>query len=720
MAEALSTFSESWYRVANLRLGLRPHVQVHRQFFRGRRWYVVQDPFNNQFFRLQPAAYEFVARLRPSKTVEEVWTQCMERDPQNAPGQEDIIRLLSQLYFANLLQYDLPGDSRKLFERYKQRRQREVQSWFLNIMFARFPLLDPDEFLNRWNPLIGRLISKTGAVLWLLVVGFALKIVIDRFPSLAQQSQGILAPSNLFLLYVGLILTKAVHEFGHAFVCKRFGGEVHVMGIMLLIFTPIPYMDATSSWAFRNRWHRVLVGASGMLVEIFLAACATFVWASTSPGVLHSLAYNMMFIASVSTVLFNANPLLRFDGYYILSDLLDIPNLHSQATGHLRHLAERYLFGWRKSESPAETTREAVWLTVFGILSGIYRVVVFTGILLFVADRFLLAGIIMAIVCAISWVLVPIFKFLRYLATSPRLERSRPRAIAVTLGLVGIVVLFLSIIPFPHRFRAPGILRARQYAYVVNGASGYLDEVLVPSGTTVVRGTPLMRLHNSELELLLSEARAQHEETEALYRRALERETADLKPVEERKQAIEQQIARLLEEQAGLTVLARQEGVWVALDLDDYVGSWVERGTAVGQIINPEAFEFISTVDQSDASLLFEQGEMGASTVRLYGQAEDRLMVVDQKIIPAEREVLPSVALGWLGGGEVAVDVQDRSGLRTAEPFFEVRSGVEPDSTGIAMLHGRTGKIRFQLTPKPLLNQWIRRLRQLLQRRYQM
>ena len=720
MAESLSTFSESWYRVANLRLGLRPHVQVHRQFFRGRRWYVVQDPFNNQVFRLQPAAYEFVARLRPHKTVEQVWAECLERDPENAPGQEDIIRLLSQLYFANLLQYDLPGDSRKLFERYKQRRQREVQSWFLNIMFARFPLLDPDEFLNRWNPFVGKLISKTGALVWLFVVGWALKLVVDHFPALREQSQGILAPGNLFLLYLGLILTKAVHEFGHAFFCKRFGGEVHVMGIMLLIFTPIPYMDATSAWAFRNRWHRILVGAAGMIVEIFLAALATFVWARTGPGAMHSLAYNMMFIASVSTVLFNANPLLRFDGYYILSDLLDIPNLHARASGHLRHLAERYLFGWRKSESPAETRREATWLTIFGVLSGLYRVVVFTGILLFVADRFLLAGIIMAILCTISWVLVPILRFVRYLATSPRLARTRPRAVAVTLGLVGSVVLLLSIIPFPHRFRAPGILRAQQFAYVVNTASGIIEEVFTLSGERVSVGDPLLRLRNPELDLLIEEAIAQQAETSALYRRALREETADLKPIEERIDAIARQLARLREEQANLVVVARQPGIWVAQELDDYIGSWVERGTAIGQIVDPAGFEFVSTVDQTDASLLFETGQLSGSNVRLYGQADLVLPVVDQRIIPADRQMLPSVALGWLGGGEVAVDVRDESGLRSAEPFFEVRSVVGDGDEGLSLLHGRTGKIRFQLPPKPLLEQWLRRLRQLIQRRYQM
>ena len=166
-----------------------------------------------------------------------------------------------------------------------------------------------------------------------------------------------LAPGNLVLLYLGMVVIKTLHEFGHALFCRKFGGEVHVMGVMLMIFTPMPYVDATSSWSFRQRSKRVLVGAAGMIVELFVAALATFLWARTGPGTLHTLAYNMMFVASVSTLIFNINPLLRFDGYYILSDLLEIPNLNQRAIGQLRHLAESKLFGVKPSESPAGTRR---------------------------------------------------------------------------------------------------------------------------------------------------------------------------------------------------------------------------------------------------------------------------------------------------------------------------------------------------------------------------
>src|SRR5689334_6791566 len=281
MAETAGTFSESWYRIADQHAALRPHISVRRQFYRGERWYVLHDPINNQFFRIRPAAYEFVARLRLNRTIEQAWQECINAGPLEAPGQEDAIRLLSQLYQGNLLHSDLPPDSAKLFERYRQRRQREVQSRLLNIMFARIPVFDPDEFLKRCLPAVRLLYSYVGALIWLAVVGTGIKVALDHASALKDQSQGVLDPGNLFLMYVGLILTKTVHEFGHAFACRRFGGEVHTMGIMFMIFTPMPYVDATSSWSFRNRWHRIFVGAAGMIHELFLAALVTFVWANT-------------------------------------------------------------------------------------------------------------------------------------------------------------------------------------------------------------------------------------------------------------------------------------------------------------------------------------------------------------------------------------------------------------------------------------------------------
>ena len=489
------------------------------------------------------------------------------------------------------------------------------------------------------------------------------------------------------------------------------------MGVLLMIFTPVPYMDATSSWGFRSRWKRILVGAAGMIVEVFVAAIAVFVWAETAPGTLHNLCYNMLFIASVSTVLFNINPLLRFDGYYILSDLLDIPNLHQRAAKHLRYLGERYLFGVKRAESPARSARERFWLTTFGIASWIYRIFVFGMILLLVADRFLLLGILMAIVCLISWIVTPTVKFVQYLSSSPVLDRCRPRAVAVSLGFLIIVIGFLQFVPMPNHFRAPGIIQAQQRTEVLNETAGLLEEILVAPGSRVTQGQPIMRLVNQELTLDLQATATRLQETEARLRQARQESTANIKPMQSRYEAVSERLHKLERDEANLTIRARHDGIWVAPNVDDFIGRWLPRGTRLGLMIDPSEFEFISTLKQEDCDAPFRRQILGAE-IRLFGQVASVLKATDLKVIEIEQRNLPSRALGWQGGGEVQVSTEDPQGRQTIEPFYEVQAKL-PSEVDVVLFHGRSGKIRFDLEPEPLLPRWMRRLMQLLQKRYQ-
>lgn len=718
MAASSSTFSESWHRVANQRLCLRHGVHIRRQNFRGQRWYIVENPLSNDFFRLNPAAYSFVSRLDAKRTVDEVWRECLEKVPDEAVSQAEALDLLAQLYFGNLLQYDAASNSAALFDRYRKRRQREWRARFLNVMFMRFPLLDPDRFLVSTLPAVGRLINRFGAVLWLVVVGAAVKVVFDNWESLKVQSQGVLTPANLPLLYVGLIIIKTLHEFGHAYFTRKFGGEVHVMGVLLMIFTPVPYMDASSAWAFRSRAQRLLVGGAGVIVEVFFASLAVFVWANTGQGVVHSLAYNIMFVASVSTFLFNANPLLRFDGYYMLSDLLEIPNLSQRANQHLRHVCERWLFGVKKSESPATSKGETAWFVVYGITSGIYRVIVFGGILLVVADHFFLIGIVMATACFISWITVPVGKFIHYLAASSKLERNRPRAIAVSIGLLALIVGSLQYLPCPSHFRASGVAQAIQWSRVINEAPGEMMELLSPPGVLVSAGQPLVRLRNAELELELEHARASQDEVETRIRTARANALSNLKPLFELLEATTNRMAKLLKDRTALTITARHEGLWVAPEMKDFVGRWLPRGTPMGLLVNPSAFQFTAAVKQEDAERLFGRALKGAE-VRFYGEVDKVIVALRWEVVPGGQMVLPSPAMGWQAGGEMAVKPDDPSGTQSTEPFFEVRAEL-PSDAHAQLLHGRTGRIRFEQAPEPLLPRWIRSLRQLLQKRYQL
>jgi putative peptide zinc metalloprotease protein len=715
--EQARTFSESWHRVAGQKIQLRPGVEVQRQQFRGERWFVLQNPLANQFFRIRPEAYEFVSRLSPHKTVEEVWQECLERFPDDAPGQEAVVQLLAQLYHANLLQYEIAPDAEQLFQRQRKRQQQELGMKWLNIMFMRFPLLDPDRFLIKTLPFVSWLIGPIGMVLWLIVVGLGIKTGMEHSTELLDHTQGVLAPGNLAWLYLGMVIIKTIHEFGHAYFCRKFGGEVHVMGIMLMIFTPVPFVDATSSWGFRSRKQRVLVGCAGMIVELFVAAIAAMVWANSAQGsILNSVMFNMMFIASVSTLLFNLNPLMRFDGYYILSDLLEIPNLNQRSTGQLTYWIERHAFGVKSVTSPSNGRREATWLATYGVSALIYRTIVFVGIIWFIADKWLLLGMTMAAVCLFTWLVVPTYKFIKYLGSSPKLERTRSRAIAVVAVTAVVLVLLLAVIPFPHYFRASGVVQARQWSQIITEASGEVMEVLAEPGKPVKAGQALVRLENPELAMQLAQAVATKQEVEDRLRAAMQRDAAAVEPLSKRLESSMKLIARIQKEEQSLIVRARHDGVWVAPGVEDLQRRIVKRGSPLGLLVNPAQFEFSATVMQEDVDRIFKR-EFPYAEVRLPGDAEVTLKVENFRVVPGEQKNLPTSALGWEGGGDIAINTRESSGRVAAEPFFSVIGQFDerPDFT---LLHGRTGKVRFKLESEPLLPRWIRRLGQLLQKRF--
>ncbi|MFO8027183.1 MAG: hypothetical protein R6U56_05930 [Opitutales bacterium] len=709
-------FSESWHRVAGQKIRLRPSVRVRKQYFRGRTWYVANDLYGDQFFRFRPEAWDFIARLDGTKTVEEVWQDCLDKNGDEAPGQGEAIQILSNLYQSNLIVSDFPADVVQLFERQKKRHAREWKARLFGIFFLRIPLFDPDAFLNRTIRYVRPFLSLFGALLWLGLVGTALGVVLSNWEALFERGQGALNPSNLPLLLLAFVLAKLVHEFGHGYAVKRFGGEVHVMGITFLVFTPIPYVDATAAWAFRERWKRVWVGSAGMIVELVLAAVATFIWAATGPGLLNSWCFNLMLVASVSTILFNINPLLKFDGYYILSDLTDTPNLQSRGMRELGHLVERYAFGGKHSQSPAASRADAVWLAGFGIASWCFRVYITYVIIMFVADRYLGLGFLAAVLTVIGLFVLPLYKGLKFLFTEPRIERVRPRAYAVTVAVLAGIVILLGIVPAPRHFRAPGILFAEEAEFIVARSSGSVDN-FEASPAVASAGLTVLQLSNPELPLKRRQLEAKREQLAAVERLQMAREGLGREVLRERRKANSMRIQELEEQEAAMEVKVPKDGRLTLLQPKEHFQRWIQRGEVVGETVPEGSWRFFAVVSQKNVNLLFEQ-EMKDVSIRFPGSA-GRLVEPDGvRIVPGRQEFLPSPALGWKAGGPVRVREDDPDGVRASEPFFLVM--LEVEDSGAPLHHGRVGLVRFRVENEPYAFQWYRKLRQVVQKRFQL
>lgn len=735
MAFDRPTFSESWYRVAELRPRLRSTVQTFRQHYRGRTWHVVRDPANNQFFRLDDAAYHFIALLDGRRTVDQVWNTCQEHLGDAAPTQGEAIHTLGQLYASNLLQTELPGDTLTLFDRYKQRRQREITGYLANLLFARVPILDPDRWLDRWVVALGWVFSIPGLVLWLLLIATGVWFISPRFGELYSQAQNVLNPNpeSLALLYLSFAGIKAIHEMGHALACKRFGtkshsgGEVHTIGIMFLVFTPVPYVDASSAWALRSKWQRAVVGAAGMYVELAVAAVAAMIWANTGSGtVVHAITYNVMFVASVSTILFNANPLLRYDGYYILSDILEIPNLGQRANEYLYYLARRYAFGVKSARTTARSATERLWLFVYAITSGIYRVVISVNIVLFIADKLFFLGVFMAVGAIVGWVLKPIWSFVRYLATSPELQRSRSRAYAVTaVALTGVFAL-VGMIPFPDRSRAEGIVEPRNIVVAHTSEEGFVKSV-IETGAPVrkaddAESRPIIEAVNETLQSERNEMLAERKIADAKYRAALVKKLSDAQILQQQIGAIDQRIARIDARIENLRLKPPITGTWVAPAGERLVGGYAKQGDRVGLVADLSDLIVRVVADQNLGPRITPElfvNKPGVVEARLNGKPDAHFTGTTESILPAGTTQLPSAALGYAVGGSLAVDPTDTKGSRTTEAFFEII--IKPDASEAAkqLLVGQRVVVRFEMPPKPLLQQWWLTVRQLVQRRFQ-
>lgn len=709
-------FHESWYRLANQRVALRSTVRIHRQFFRGEKWYVLKDPFSNQYYRLQQSAYDFISRLNNRQTIEQVWQEMLSLDPDHAPGQGEVIQLLSQLHQANMLHYAQAEDSANLFERSAKKKQQQVKSTLLNILYLRLPLFDPHFFLKSIHPLIRLLVSRWSFVLWLILLGVGGKLALDHFDALAEGAHSALAPSNLFLLYVTGIFIKAFHEFGHACVVRRYGGEVHTVGIMFMLLAPLPYVDATAAWSFRSKRQRMLVGAGGMFFEFTLAALAMIVWANVGGGPAKAVAYNVLTIATITTLLFNANPLMKFDGYYILCDWLDTPNLQQHSLQHLKYLLERFLFRKHDAHTPALGWKDSTLFTSYGILSAAYKVVLFSGILITVSQHFLLLAVVMGVMLLFGWLVVPTFKFVKYLL-GPELVRVRFRAVLLTVAILGAIFAALALIPVPNTFTAPGILFAKHNDFTVNYTPGKVVAVKSSNGSVVFPGDTLLVLSNPEVQNQIQETKAALQEAQSKFYLALAETPENMDPLAKRITVLDEKLAQLLVDQSNLVVRAPIAGIWVSPDAISLQGRWLPKGDSLGEIIDTSGFQFVAAIPQDEVSRLFAKPTHG-HLVKLKGDGYSTLQVDKIRSIPMEQSKLPSAALGWFGGGEVELSNTSGNPQQTAEPFYEVRAHVSGNADHLMLMHGRSGKIRFHLGYKPLLPQLWRKLQQSMQKYY--
>lgn len=706
-----SSTNSAWQQIAALKPRLRAHVSVEERTYRGQQWYVLNNQSTAQHFRFPEAAYAVISQFRGECTLSEIHEKLQQQVPEQAPSEAELVGLMNQLQGNDLVSFDVAPNYAGLEARRSNRKQMLVKQRLMAPLSMRFSLCDPDAFLVRTLPLVRGLFTRAAGWTWLLVVLVATVVAAMNGQALAGEVMtAVSAPGNIIAMAVSFTLLKVLHELGHAYATRVHGGEVHNMGIGLLVLVPVPFVDASAASSLPWKHQRLLVGAAGMLVELFIAALAVFLWVLVEPGVVREVTCLVIFIASISTVLFNANPLLKFDGYYMLVDWLELPNLSSRAGRWYGYVVRKYGFGVTDAESPANSAGERRWYALYGAASFIYRLFVAAAIILFIAGKFFVFGVILAVWVSFTMLLLPIVKYAQYLVHSPLLAQRRVRAMVVSGGVLAALLVSVFYMPVPSWTRVEGVIWMPEQAHIRASVNGDLTAVVARPGQLVEKDTLLFRSEDPLLRARVEILRAQHTELQARHYAAQEDNWIEASNLSDQLADVSAELEHAEQQLRQLDVFSRRSGRFLAPHHRQLPGSFVHQGDVLGYVAASDAMPVVRLVVTQD-SVGKVRSELGEVEVRFSGNRVAPAAATVAREVPAAASTLPSKVLGSAGGGEILVSAADKTGLTSDQQLFQFEIQLleqRPDS-----FFGERVQVRFDHGSETLAVQIFRTGRQL-------
>ena len=537
-----------------------------------------------------------------------------------------------------------------------------------------------------------------------------------------------------------LVFTKSIHELGHGLMCKHFGGECHQIGFMLMVLTPAMYCDTSDSWTLRNRWHRMAIGAAGMYVEVFVAAICTFIWWFTHPGWIHYMALNIVFLSSVTTIAFNANPLLRYDGYYILSDFLEVPNLSRKANLAFFSWARQWGLGMKPVPKHQLPPRNPGIVACYAVLAFLYRIFIMVCIMWFVMQVFEpygLQSIAHVFVCMslVGLVVLPMIKLVNFFMYPGRTREVKPVRFWISSAVAGTLLMLFCFFPLPHYVWTDLIVRPVDAQDLVLTQEGQLKEIRYQPGEQVEAGATIAAIENTELLLEQEELRgrlARLESNRAAYEfksandfdsaRKLAETIAEIRAAERQLTVMESKLEELVirAKRSGTLFAApnvpqefREEEQltgWQDTPLDrSNVGAYLEANTVLGSIGDPRLMEAILVVDESDVEFL-KSGQQVAALLRPFGQtflkgelsgvAEDELELVPRELSQSNQ-------------GPIPVEPDSNGNERPLLKTYEAYVAFPPDAIDagdVTLVPGAIGEARVHVGSASLGSRLLRAL----------
>lgn len=674
-------------QLKGIKVTLRSDLKSSRQVYQGTPVYVVHDPVGFRTHRLSVFQYRTLATLNEDLTLGQNFESQVAKGDFDRDEEELYLELI--LSFSRLGLLLLPGSNgAKLFEQHTKMQSMKRRGKAMGFLFMTIPLVNPDKFLTRTMHRMSWLFTKAFFVVWLLGMAAAGFVVLSRFSDLVQPLNGILATKNLPFLWLAFVGLKIWHELGHGYACKVFGGFIPEMGTILIAGTPAAYVDASAAWSFPERYKRLIVMCGGMFFESLVFIPGVFIWAFSSSPMLSSCAYQLVVMASLVTVLFNANPLMKFDGYFILCELISIQNLRPRADQQIKGMLNRAFLGIRPANTEA-SLRTRFMLVGYGIAATIYKFSLVISIAVMIAMKFPMVGLGLAAFHFCSTLGMGVSKMAAYLLKSKETEpvRGRARLVAAAV-LVGLPVASF-FVPVPFGVVTQGLVGAEIEHYVNVDSPGEFESTMVKDGEHVSANAPLVQLKNERLQeqLQLAKMNLQEAKLRAEILRGVDmfRATQQQATVAEIQHEVDEMTRRV----TLLTIPAPDNGTVVQLIGETNRGKFLDEGTPLAVVVDGKPRLRTWLNEEQLGSI---QKRLNTQVrFRIPGQSMDTHTGHIVSIEPAAELVFEKVALTYIAGGEILINPANGQPM---EPVFQV--DIEPNDNVLQLVkHG--ARVNLQL-----------------------
>ena len=725
--------SARWYRVASLAPRLVGNLQLRRQQLRGDTWFLLSTKGGGRHLRLNASAWRLAAALDGRQNLQQLWDWALAHQP-DPPTQDELLDLLAQLREAGLLQQDLAADTQRLLPHLQKLAKPPRRA---NLLAWRFSLANPSALLRRLEPLGRLLFSAPAAWLWgAAVVSLLLHAVLHGPALVAHGRQWLATPSYALLAVALYVPVKLLHELAHGLAMQRHGARVSEAGITLMLGVPLPWVNASAANGLPKRRHRVLVGAAGMMAELAIAALALPLWLVLPDGLARDAAFVCLFITGVSTLLFNANPLQRLDGYYIATDWLALPNLAARSRQWWLGRLQKRLLRHADVEPMPLAQGEAPWLAAYAPLAWAYGLLIAALGVAWLGALSWTLGMLAAVLLAWQMGLRPGVGLLQDLRRSALGSADSSRRWRRMAWAGSSALLLLAALPWPLSHVVQGVVWPPEQAQLRAAEAGFIHDLAVRDGQWLPAGALVARLDNpavtTRAERQQARVTALHaewlaampgnsagdESASGAHRRSVLSGDPRAGDAQAELAQAEGELAELRQRLAGLEMRTLVAGRIALPQPADLPGRYLKRGELLGHVQSAPNTTPPTTQDTTQDTPQDTATNTGLHTVRLAlpeHQAQ-ALLALDRQALhisvrlaasaaqvhpahllgPGGGAVLqlPSAALSQRRGGTVVTDPQDPDDLKPLAPVLPLDLQLSLPAT-LAPRLGERAWVRF-------------------------